>query len=249
MSLSVHPLDIGDLQLDSSFWTWQHTPGVAMWRPASAFLILGATTPILIDTGFRSVDDAATLQGLLARRSPDQTLAAQLATKGLEPGDIGLIVHTHLHMDHAGQDHLMTEARIHVRRAELQNAAAPNMFPVPFYDRLNVARLVDELFDRVEIADSDETVAEGVRTRAMPGHTPGHQVVEVDTPAGLVVIAGDAAMDLEQNVRGGVAPGFLDSMADTMTGLRILAAHDRAGDHVLAAHDAEVFVRYPDGIG
>lgn len=249
MTLVVHALDVGDLQLDATFWAWQTNPGTPVWRPTTAFLILGAAQPVLVDSSFRSVQDALNQQGLVSRRSREQELAAQLARFDLEPGDIGLLLHTHLHMDHAGQDVLLPNAAIHVRRAELANAAAPNIYPVPFYDRLNIARLVHELFDRVQVADGDETVLSGIRTRHMPGHTPGHQVIEVDTDDGLAVIAGDAAMDLDVNVRQGVAPGFLDSMSDTMTGLRTLAALDAAGAHILAAHDAEVPRRHPHGVG
>jgi glyoxylase-like metal-dependent hydrolase (beta-lactamase superfamily II) len=249
MTLSVHPLNVGDLQLDNTFWVWQTDPGTLVWRPTTAFLILGGADPVLVDTSFRSVDDASAKQGLVSRRSDEQSLPAQLRRFGLEPGDIKLVMHTHLHMDHAGQDYLLPNATIHIRRAELQNAAAPNLYPVAFYDRLNIARLVDELFDRVDVADGDETVVEGIRTKHLPGHTPGHQVVIVDTGDGPAVICGDAAMDLEVNVRQQIAPGFLDSMSHTMSGLRWLAARDRQGDHVLAAHDAKVFERYPEGVG
>jgi glyoxylase-like metal-dependent hydrolase (beta-lactamase superfamily II) len=249
MTLTVHPLDAGDLQLDMTFWAWQTSPGTPEWRPTTAWLVLGAVEPLLIDSSFRSVADAASEQGLPARRSPDQELTVQLARHGLELGDVKVVIHTHLHMDHAGQDVLLPEARIFVRRAELQNAAAPNIYPVPFYDRLNVARLIHELSDRVEVLDHDAEIAPGVRTRSAPGHTPGHQAVIVETAAGEAIVAGDAAMDLELNVRQGIAPGFLDSTGDTMTGLRTLAAADAAGAHVLCTHDAKVFERYPDGIG
>jgi len=249
MTLTVHPLDLGDLQLDMTFWAWQTSPGTPQWRPTTAWLVLGGDEPLLVDSSFRSVADAAAEQGLSARRSPGQELGFQLQRHGLEPGDVKAVVHTHLHMDHAGQDAELPEARIFVRRSELQNAAAPNIYPRPFYDRLNVARLVHDLADRVEVLDDDAEIAPGVRTRSVPGHTPGHQVVLVDTPAGQAIIAGDAAMDLELNVRHGIPPGFLDSMSDTMTGLRMLAAADAGGAHVLCTHDAAVFERYPDGVG
>jgi N-acyl homoserine lactone hydrolase len=249
MNLVVHPLDVGDLQLDMSFWAWQTEPGTAEWRPTTAWLILGGSEAIMVDTSFRSVADAAGMQGLTARRSAEQELEVQLNRHGLERGDVKIVVHTHLHMDHAGQDILLPEARVLVRRAELQNAAAPNIYPVPFYDRLNVARIVHELWDRVEVLDGDAQIAPGVRTRHAPGHTPGHQVVIVDTDDGHAIIAGDAAMDLELNVRQGIAPGFLDSMSDTMSEIRNLAQADAEGNHVLCTHDAEVHDRYPDGIG
>jgi glyoxylase-like metal-dependent hydrolase (beta-lactamase superfamily II) len=101
----------------------------------------------------------------------------------------------------------------------------------------------------VEVIDHETELLSGIRTRHMPGHTPGHQIVEVDTSGGVVLVAGDAAMDLEVNVRKQIPPGFLDTMADTMDGLRELARADANGSHVLLTHDAELFSRYPDGVG
>ena len=63
--------------------------------------------------------------------------------------------------------------------------------------------------------------------------------------SGTAIIAGDAAMTVRHNVRDGIAPGFLDNMADTMAGLRRLA---RDGKHILPTHDDEVFTLYPEGI-
>jgi len=212
MALSVHPLDVGDLELDASFLTWQTDCGTKVWAPTTAWLVLGAGKPILVDSSFRSVEDAKVQQGLVCRRSPEQELPAQLARHGLTPEDIGLLVHTHVHMDHAGQDHLVPNARILVQRRELQNAAAPDMYPAPFYDRLNVARLVHEHWPRVDLLDGEAEVAPGVRCVPMPGHTPAHQAVYVATASGTAIIAGDAAMTVRFNINKGIAPGFFDDM-------------------------------------
>ena len=56
----------------------------------------------------------------------------------------------------------------------------------------------------------------------MPGHTPGHQAIYVATQSGTAIICGDAAMNVAVNVDKQVPPGFLDNMADTMSGLRKL---------------------------
>lgn len=245
MALVIHALDVGDIELDRSFLVWQTDCGTKVWTPTTAWLILGAGAPILVDSSFRSVEDAQAQQGLICRRSAAQALPAQLARHGLRPEDIGLLVHTHVHMDHAGQDYLMPNARILVQRRELQNAAAPDMYPAPFYDRQNVARLVHDFWPRVDVLDGDTEIAAGVRCVPMPGHTPGHQAIYVAVASGTAIIAGDAAMTVRDNVRDGIAPGFLDNMADTMAGIRRLA---RDGKHILPTHDSEVFALYPDGI-
>ncbi len=246
--LVVHPLDMGDIQLDSSFVNWQTDCGTPIWSPTTAWLIQGADKPILVDTSFRSVEDASQQQGLVCRRSKEQTLEWQLARHHLAPGDIGYVIHTHLHMDHAGQDYLLPNARILIQRKELQNAAAPNFFPVPFYDRVNVARLIDPLWQQVEILDGEAELFPGIRAVHLPGHTPAHQAVYVETAGGTAIIAGDAAMNVAVNVRKQVAPGIVDNMADVMTGLRRLAQEERRGARVLPTHDPEVFSLFPDGV-
>jgi hypothetical protein len=60
----------------------------------------------------------------------------RLRKHSLDLADIGFIIHRQVHMDHAGQDYLLPNARILVQCAELRNAAAPDIYPVPFYDRL-----------------------------------------------------------------------------------------------------------------
>lgn len=245
MSLSIHPLDLGDLELDNSFVNWQTGCGVKGWFPTTAWLILGAERPILVDSSFRSVEDALSNQGLTARRSPQQTLEYQLKKHGVKPADIGYLLHTHIHMDHAGQDILLPNAKILLQRRELQNAAAPNIYPVPFYDRLNVARLVHDLWNRVEILEGDVEPFAGIRCVPMPGHTPGHQAIYVATQSGTAIICGDAAMNVSVNVDKLIPPGFLDSMADTMSGLRKLK---REGKHILPTHDPDVFQKYAEGV-
>ncbi len=101
MYLSIHPLDLGDLEMDVSFVNWQTSCGTKSWFPTTAWLILGAERPILVDSSFRSVEDALSNQGLTARRSQQQTLAYQLAKHGLKSADVGYVLHTHVHMDHS----------------------------------------------------------------------------------------------------------------------------------------------------
>ena len=89
----------------------------------------------------------------------------------------------------------------------------------------------------------------GIRTVNMPGHTPAHQAIYVETATGTAIIAGDAAMNVAVNVRKQVAPGIVDNMADVMNGLRVLAKKEQRGARLLPTHDPEIFRLYPDGIG
>ncbi len=244
MSLTIYPLNLGEVEVDFSFLVWQTNCGNPTYVPATAWLITGADKPILVDAGFRSAADVKAYSGLNARQSSEQTLEAQLSRYNLKPTDIGYVVHTHLHLDHCGLDDQLPNARILVQRAELQYAAAP-LFPVPFYDRLDIAKLVGELWNRVELLDGESELFPGIRTLITRGHTPAHQMVYVEVPSGTAIITGDAAYIAAINVKQQVPFGYYINLEDVMAGLRRIA---RDGKHVLPTHDAEVYKLYPEGI-
>ncbi len=112
MSLTIYPLNLGEVEVDFSFLVWQTTCGNPTYVPATAWLITGADKPILVDAGFRSAEDVKAYSGLNARQSSEQTLEAQLSRHNLKPADIGYLVHTHLHLDHCGLDDQLPNARI-----------------------------------------------------------------------------------------------------------------------------------------
>jgi glyoxylase-like metal-dependent hydrolase (beta-lactamase superfamily II) len=244
-TLTVHPLLLGEVEVDHTFLMWASQPGKRLWIPTTAYLILGAEAPILVDASFRDAAEFTAASGVPARRLPEQALEAQLARHGLEPGDVGYVLHTHLHHDHTGLDASLPEARILIQRAELQYAAAPQ-FPVPFFDRTDIAVLIGTLWDRVELLDGESELFTGVRTVHTSGHTPGHQMVYLDTPQGRAIITGDAAYVAELNVANGVPSGYWVDLPDAMAALRRIAA-DSEGI-VLPMHDRSVYERYADGI-
>jgi glyoxylase-like metal-dependent hydrolase (beta-lactamase superfamily II) len=244
-TLTVHPLLLGEVEVDHTLLVWASQPGTRLWIPTTAYLILGAEAPILVDASFRDPAEFTAASGVPARRTPEQQLEAQLARHGLEPGDIGYVLHTHLHHDHTGLDASLPEARILIQRAELQYAAAPQ-FPVPFFDRTDIAALIGTLWKRIELLDGESEPFAGVRTVHTGGHTPGHQMVYVNTPQGRAIITGDAAYVADLNVTLGVPSGYWVDLADTMRGLRRIA--DDSEGIVLPMHDRAVYERFGAGV-
>jgi hypothetical protein len=69
--------------------------------------------------------------------------------------------------------------------------------------------------------------------------------MRIDTNSGQYILAGDAAMIVE-NITNQWAPGFLDSMSETMSGLRKLKPF---ADRVLPTHDRNIMEKFFNGIG
>jgi glyoxylase-like metal-dependent hydrolase (beta-lactamase superfamily II) len=98
-----------------------------------------------------------------------------LEAYGHRVDDVRLIVNSHLHFDHCGNNSRFPGVPIYVQAAEYQAAREPN-YTVPEW--------VD--FDGADYAvvDGDVQVASGVRVLSTPGHTPGHQSLVIDTEMG-----------------------------------------------------------------
>jgi N-acyl homoserine lactone hydrolase len=244
MGLEIHPMNLGDGLADTSFLCWGLTPGNKRWVPNSSYLILGGDTPIMVDAAFRDAEELLATSGFEFRRYPEHELSVNLARHGLEPGDIGTLVFTHLHIDHTGLADQLPNARLLVQRRELQYAAAP-LYPVPIFDRIDIAKLVSPLWPRIELLDGDTEIAPGVRGVLTGGHSPGHQMIYVDVESGQAIIIGDLAYMVDPGVTEQRPPGYVVDMHDTLAGL---ARIKRDAVHVLPMHDPAVFEKYPSGI-
>jgi glyoxylase-like metal-dependent hydrolase (beta-lactamase superfamily II) len=107
-----------------------------------------------------------------------------LAEHDLQPSDIQLVINTHLHFDHCGQNAVFTHAPFFVQRSELERARVESKELSNWFDFAGA---------RFELLDGHAEIAEGVRVMPTPGHTRGHQSVLVDTDDGTDVLIGDAA--------------------------------------------------------
>jgi N-acyl homoserine lactone hydrolase len=244
MALEIHPLLLAEGETDTSFVVWGHTPGERVKIAVSAFLILGGETPILVDAGMKVPGGRIEDGVFVFTQAPEQMLEARLAEHGLEPGDIGALVFTHLHIDHAGFMSELPRARIVVQRRELQYAAAPH-FPASMYFRPHVSALVDPLFDRIDFVEGDHQLTDSIKLSWTGGHSPGHQQVEVALDSGRAVICGDNVYLIDPGLTQQMSPGYVTSIEENQ---RAIARLRHEADYVLPSHDLSVYERYPAGL-
>src|SRR5215831_20847247 len=156
------------------------TPGGTEAWPVHGFVVTYPGGAALVDTGVGGPPDLIRDWEVV-----NVAAAGALAGLGLVPGDIDLVINTHLHFDHCGQNAVFKHAACYVQRAELDRARRESPQLYGWFDFMNA---------RFELLDGDAEVLPGLSVVATPGHTVGHQSVVVQSAAdGPDLLIGDAA--------------------------------------------------------
>ena len=168
---------------------------------------------ILIDTGIGDLPEKYQKYYKSERKT---TLEDSLLAEGLTPEDISLVINTHLHVDHCGNNRLFNKARFIVQKAELEYAYNPHRFMKGGY--------VTDLFDglKFETIEGDTEIVAGVNALKTSGHTPGHQSVLINaanTPLNKKYIyCGDEA-PLAENLKKRNITGILFNQVTSLAAL------------------------------
>lgn len=111
----------------------------------------------------------------------------QLATIGVRPADITLLICTHYDVDHAGNLAAFPNARLIAQRLQHEVACAG-------HPRFASTRSQwDQPLSRYQLVDGDTQLLPGIELIETSGHAPGHQAVLVSLPqTGPVLLAIDA---------------------------------------------------------
>lgn len=151
---------------------------------------------ILIDTGLGE-KRAARDVGLLEIQTP-RRLNNELVASGITPSDVDIVILSHLHYDHCGGATLtragklapsFTNAVYYLQQRELDyvrnlsDPVASSFFPDDFELLLTDGRL--------KMIAGDYEPLTGLKLHPTGGHTPGHQVVVVQSRAMTLFYPGD----------------------------------------------------------
>lgn len=204
MGLEIKLLDTGDVGNVAHAFKCHAGSFEPTTVPCFAFLILGGEAPILVDTGYKNeaIINNIGMQGI---RSEDQSLEAQLAKYDVKLSDIKYVLHTHAHIDHAGQDSIFPMTTVvGMNRRELEYSVSGLQQGI--YAEPDVKHLVDRLYTKgaLHLFDTDGTGAEevipGVAVHWTGGHTEGSLLVMVETDHGMAVICGDIVYDVHDQI-------------------------------------------------
>jgi len=196
-------------------------------EPVCAYLLDTDRGWVLLDAGLNPANgrDPARMQEKFwrLRMTPpvireEHLLETQLARLGVGFADIGHVILSHLHYDHAGYLRHFPHARVSIQRSEYEHAFGPDPGMAYFRDEYDDARLAWEL------RDGDWEAQPGLRLLDTRGHTHGHQSAVVQLPeTGTVILPFDAG-DLQENFDEEILPGETCDDAAALQAIRRLKA-------------------------
>lgn len=207
----------------------------------SVWLIRTPQADIVVDAGFTSV--TAKRRDRPHFREPTEALAFL----GVEPARVPFVILTHFHYDHVGDLAPFTSARFVVQEEEMRFWTGRHASRHEFrrlVEPEDIERLVGLSLDgRVMFIDGSREIVPGVTVHRVGGHTPGMQIVTVDTARGRVVLASDSS-HLDAHVQCGMPANLvtdLPAMYDAFDTINELAD---SPDLVISGHDPRTLQRF-----
>jgi len=183
-NLKIHPIPLfrGDDKHDKPKMTHLSYIGEDLHVCCYVWYIEGADERILVDAG-------ETTKMIVARGHSKesithiQSLEEGLAKFQLKPGNIDILIITHLHGDHTALAHEFVNAKIIVQEDELNAVIKPDSAG-EVRDKGPFAGL------NLQVVRGDTQITKGVKALLTPGHTAGGQSVAIETEKGIAVITG-----------------------------------------------------------
>lgn len=181
----IHPIVMGTKAFDKSMMTYQHDYGIPYTIPIYCWYLEGGDRNIIVDTGefapLKSKEREDAIGGKI------YTFEEGLGRWGLQPEDIDIVIHTHLHNDHCENDDKCVHATIYVHEKELERIHNPH----PLDYRYMEDYIMDvEKNGQIIPLKHDQEIVPGITVIHTPAHTDGGLTVLVDTEQGKAAITG-----------------------------------------------------------
>jgi glyoxylase-like metal-dependent hydrolase (beta-lactamase superfamily II) len=240
----VYALRYGTLPDRSSRQNYLHADGHDGPMPLDFFiwLVVGHGRTIVVDTGFGP--RGAERRGRRYLCTPVEALRSV----GVETDDVGDVILTHMHYDHAGNTGDFGRARFHVQDSEMAFCTGRCMchdyFRAPM-EAEDVVQAVRFLYaGRLAFHEGMGEVAPGVTVHHIGGHTRGLQIARVHTRRGWVVLASDGT-HFWGNIRGRNPFPLVTDVAQSLNGYDIIESLADGPSHIIPGHDPEVLTSFP----
>jgi glyoxylase-like metal-dependent hydrolase (beta-lactamase superfamily II) len=238
--------ELKDMAMFSDTGEYDGKPGAIA---VSCFLIRHPKGILLWDTGMgdKMAEKPEGVDNGGIHMTVSVTLANQLKALGLTPADVTYVAFSHFHFDHTSNANLFGSSTWILNQTELDwalgNPTPSGVDPASFSSyRAVKTQMIN--------GDYDVFGDHSVRILRAPGHTPGHQVLQIQLKkAGTIILSGDL-YHLRQNYAYHRIPDFNYNRADTLASIdRIAKIIANTNARLVVQHDLDDFKAMKRGSG
>ena len=210
-----------------------HLMQIPMWSVA----VTDGEQRILVDTGIHEPKWVSENSGPFVQKPDEEFTMALQRAAGWRPEDVQMVIHTHMHHDHVGNDRLLKHAKFYVQRLEYETAFHPPEDQEWLYASTRFLYDEQAVDSKAWVfLDGEAELDDGIRVIPTPGHSLGHQSVLVRTEEGVLCIAGDV-VNLMENLYGNYANGLSIDPQDCLKSMERIR---NQADRVMPGHDPAI---------
>jgi N-acyl homoserine lactone hydrolase len=247
----MHMLSGGRLRMRKSVYLPDAERSETIDLPVACVLLRHRQGNVLFDTGCHpsTVNDAAARWGNMAKvmmpiGAADDHVLQGLATVGLAPDDIDIVVNSHLHSDHCGCNEFFKRATLFCHRKELEAAQGPDAQQRGYVPADWQHPMPTEALDTQRDLFGDGRIV----LLPLPGHTPGTlgALVSLDRDGSFLLSAD--AVALRANLERGILPRNTWDADLATQSLQEIKRIQASGATVVFGHDAAQWDELRKGI-
>ena len=246
----IMPLNLGVYDIYASAAYYKTTPADPdLQFVYSAFALENNETGeiVMVDAGGVPEDEYEQYKSIFHPSSlvpGAPSLRQALAARNIDPTKVKTLILTHLHQDHCYGVDVFPNAKVYIQKKELQHAVTPTPCERSSYQVAPLPGLPCwmKAWGRIECIDGDMEICDGVNVWLTPGHTPGSQMVFVETEKGQYVIVGDTYYNVPQYETGRMNGNFTNLEEWYQVRLRLKDHIKKYGTKILCNHDPAAVV-------
>ena len=212
------------------FYVISHPKGNLMWDAGLPEMLVPMPQPYTDPSGAFTV-------------SRKDSVVNQLKTIGMTLEDIDYLALSHTHFDHSGHANTLKDATWLVQGTEYDfiTSEETQQNNADIYSAIAQLNNVQKLSGDFDVFEDGSVII-----KAMPGHTPGHQVLFLDMPEnGPTLLTGDL-YHLYENREHKRVPSFNFDVAQTLSSMERFEAFAKANKaKVYVQHQKEDFNKMP----
>jgi len=232
MHYAIQPVEVGRRKADSALFLYLTDFGVEIEIVYRFWVLRGGGELVVVDTG--PPLEEAHRRNITRVRDIDEALKEV----GVVGAEVRTVVLTHLHWDHAANAAKFPNATFLAQRLEIEFFGSharehPSMNRF-FSHQAYLGELIAQ--GRIRAIDGDTAIATGLKAVRVGGHTPGSQMLVVDTADGTAVLSGDA-IPLHRNYLDNIPSGIVVNTVEAIAALeRVRALRPSA---IYTGHDLQ----------